>query len=158
MLLNEPQDYTIELLARGRYRLQTGAGVCAFSSPATMRGRAKLYTLSDLGTLLYVGIAQQPMAARLNVGFNASGKGGYHGYKWKGLTQKLALSVWTAEIDGKPSPLRELETVEAEVAFRCREQSGQWPAYQHEIHFYPSLTAHRAAARQIYDHALARHS
>jgi hypothetical protein len=136
MVLNEPQDYSLELVEGGNYRLHANAGVCTFSKPSTVRGLAKLYTVSDAGVLLYVGIAQQPMSSRLKFGFNASGKGGYHGYKWKGLKQRLALSVWTAAIGGKSAPLREMETVEAEVAFRCREQSGQWPAYQHEIHFF----------------------
>lgn len=156
MVLNEPQDYIIELAEGDSYRLRTDAGVCTFSKPSTVRGLAKLYTLSDAGALLYVGIAEQPMSSRLNFGFKASGKGGYHGYKWKGLKQPLALSVWTAQIDGQPASLREMETVEAEVAFLCRQQSGQWPAYQHEIHFYPSLPEHRAAAQRIYDYALSR--
>lgn len=157
MMLNEPQDYTIELVEGGGYCLSTGAGVCSFSKPSTVRGLAKLYTVCSDGVLCYVGIAQQPMSSRLSFGFNASGRGGYHGYKWKGIKKKLALSVWTAQIDEKPVPLREMETVEAEVAFRCREQSGQWPAYQHEIHFYPSFVEHRVAAHRIYDHALSRH-
>ncbi len=156
MVLNQPQDYTIELLDGGSYRLRTPTGVCTFSKPATVRGLAKLYTLSGAEGLLYVGIAKQPMSSRLNFGFKASGKGGYHGYKWKGLKQRMVLSVWTVSVDGKPAPLREMETVEAEVAFCCRERSGQWPAYQHEIHFYPSSPAHRAAAQQIYDHAVSK--
>ena len=156
MVLNEPQDYMIELVNGGGYRLHAEAGVCTFSKPSTVRGLAKLYTVSHAGVLLYVGIAEQPMSSRLNFGFKASGKGGYHGYKWKRLKQRLALSVWTAKVGGKPAPLREMETVEAEVAFCCRAQSGRWPAYQHEIHFYPSLPAHRAVAQRIYDHALSR--
>ena len=79
MVLNEPQDHTIELVDGGSYRLQKDAEVCTFSKPSTVRGLAKLYTVSDAGALLYVGIAQQPMSSPLNVGFNASGKGGYHG-------------------------------------------------------------------------------
>ena len=153
-MLNEPQEYTLELVDGGSYRLHTEAKVCTFAKPSTVRGLAKRYTVSDAGALFYVGIAEQPMSSRLSFGFNASGKGGYHGYKWKGLRQRLALSVWTAQIGGNPAPLREMETIEAEVAFRCREQSGQWPAYQHEIHFYPSLPGHRAAAQRIYDHAV----
>jgi hypothetical protein len=156
MVLNEQQDYSIELTDGGSYRLLAATGVCKFSKPWTVRGLAKLYTLSEAGQLLYVGIAEQPMSSRLNFGFKASGKGGYHGYKWKGLKQRLALSVWTARVDGKPAALREMETVEAEVAFCCRERSGQWPAYQHEIHFYPSSPEHRAAAQRIYEHALSR--
>jgi hypothetical protein len=156
MTLNKPQDYTLELVEEGSYQLRTEVGICTFSKPATARGLAKLYTLSDAGVLLYVGIAQQPMSSRLNFGFKASGKGGYHGYKWKSLKQRLALSVWTAQINGQPASLREMETTEAEVAFCCRQQSGQWPAYQHEIHFYPSFARHRDAAQRIYDHAISR--
>lgn len=156
MILDEPQDYIIELVDGGRYRLCTNGGICTFSRPSTIRGLAKLYTLSDAGALIYVGIAEQSMSRRLNFGFKATGRGGYHGYKWKGLKQRLALSVWTAQVNGQPACLREMETVEAEVAFCCRQQSGQWPAYQHEIHFYPSLPEHRTAAHRIYDHALSR--
>lgn len=114
----------------------------------------KLYTLSAAGKLLYVGVASQPMSSRLSFGFRAKGKGGYHGYKWKKLRHRLNLSIWTAELEGNITTLRDLETVEAEVAFLCRQQSGQWPEFQHEIHFYPSLDLHRDAAREIYFHAI----
>jgi hypothetical protein len=154
MTLNEPQNYWIELLEGGSYRLLSTTGGCSFAKPATVRGVAKLYTLSDAGTLIYVGIAKQPMSSRLNFGFKANGESGYHGYKWKNLQQRLYLSVWTAQIDGEYAPLRELETVEAEVVFLCRLQSGRWPLYQHEIHFYPSDELHREAAKTIYNHAV----
>ena len=95
MTLNEPQDYAIELVERGGYRLRTEVGICTFSKPSTVRGLAELYTLFDAGALFYVGIAEQPMSSRLNFGFKASGEGGYHGCKWKTLKQRLALSVWT---------------------------------------------------------------
>lgn len=157
MILNEPQDYWIELLEGGAYRLSSESGVCSFSKPATVRGVAKLYTLSDRGVLIYVGIAQQPMSSRLNFGFKANGEAGYHGYKWKKLQQRLRLSVWTASHEGRYVALRELETVEAEVAFLCRQKSGQWPEYQHEIHFYPSETHHRDAAEKIYGHVITNH-
>jgi hypothetical protein len=94
------------------------------------------------------------MSSRLSFGFRAKGKGGYHGYKWKKLRHRLNLSIWTAELEGNITTLRDLETVEAEVAFLCRQQSGQWPEFQHEIHFYPSLDLHRDAAREIYFHAI----
>lgn len=157
MILNEPQNYWIEVLDGGSYRLLTESGTCNFSKPATLRGMAKLYTLSDAGSLIYVGIALQPMSARLNFGLKAKGKAGYHGYKWKNLQRQLRLSVWTAQKDGSFVPLRELETVEAEVAFLCRQRSGQWPLYQHEIHFHPSKENHRRAAERIYSHAVTDH-
>lgn len=157
MILNEPQNYWIELLSEGAYRLSSESGVCNFTRPATIRGVAKLYTLSEGGALIYVGIAQQPMSSRLNFGFKANGKSGYHGYKWKNLQQRLRLSVWTASHEGIYLALRELETVEAEVAFLCRHKSGQWPMYQHEIHFYHSEERHREAAKKIYRHAITNH-
>jgi hypothetical protein len=103
----------------------------------------------------YVGVAQQPMSARLSNGFKANGKGGYHGYKWKFLDTTLKLSIWTAKLHGAYAPLREFETIEAEVAYLCRERAGQWPTHQHEIHFYPSEAWHREIAARIYDHAIA---
>jgi hypothetical protein len=157
MKLNEPQDYKLNLNPGGAYELSTASGVVSFSSPASTRGVAKLYTLSHGGKLIYVGIAQQPMSSRLNYGFKADGKGGYHGYKWKHLSHQLSLSIWTASVGGDYVPLREMETIEAEVAFLCRKLSGQWPEFQHEIHFYASQSHHREAAERIYSHATAIH-
>ena len=154
MKLSTPQTYAIEIPDKGPYRLFDRGERCKFSKPASSGKHPKLYTLSDEGKLIYVGIASQSMSSRLSFGFRASGKGGYHGYKWKLLRHRLVLCVWTAEQESKPVVLRELETVEAEVAFLCRQRSGQWPAYQTEIHFYPSSTVHRAAAAKIYAHAV----
>ena len=154
MTLNTPQDYTVEIVDGIRYAIRASGVLCSFTAPATTRGLPKLYTVSRDGALVYVGIAEQPMSARLNFGFKASGKGGYHGYKWKHLTERLALSVWTAHDEGGTVSIREMETVEAEVAFLCRLESHQWPAFQHEIHFYASTEAHRVAAKTIYDHAI----
>lgn len=154
MKLHTPQTYHLELFDDGPYRLFSDGAVCKFSKPASTKKHPKLYTLSAAGKLLYVGVASQPMSSRLSFGFRAKGKGGYHGYKWKKLRHKLNLSIWTAELEGNITTLRDLETVEAEVAFLCRQQSGQWPEFQHEIHFYPSLDLHRDAAREIYFHAI----
>jgi hypothetical protein len=138
MKLNNPQNYTLRLLPEAGYELSQGSKKVTFTKPASTRGVAKLYTLSHAGKLLYVGIAQQPMSGRLNFGFKAEGKGGYHGYKWNRLTQNIKLLIWTASIDDDYVSLREMETIEAEVAYLCRYKSGQWPEYQHEIHFFPS--------------------
>ena len=154
MKLCFPQTYSIEIPDEGPYRLYLEGKLCKFSKPASTSKHPKLYTLSAEGVLAYVGIASQSMSSRLSYGFRANGKSGYHGYKWKLLRHRLVLSVWTAEVEGNPVGLRELETVEAEVAFLCRQQSGQWPTYQHEIHFYPSEPHHREAALRIYEHAV----
>jgi hypothetical protein len=154
MKLGQPQNFYLELVADSSYRLSDVGGPCKFSAPASARGAAKLYTVAAAGILIYVGVAAQPMSSRLNFGFKATGKGGYHGYKWKGLRDRLSLAVWTATLDEKPAAFQDLETVEAEVVFLCREQSGQWPAYQHEIHFHGSDARHRACAASIYSHAI----
>ena len=154
MKLNDPQNYTLRLHPEAGYELSQGSKKVTFSKPASTRGVAKLYTLSHAGKLLYVGIAQQPMSGRLNFGFKADGKGGYHGYKWKHLTQKLKLSIWTAASNEEYASLREMETIEAEVAYLCRHNSGQWPEYQHEIHFFFSSSIHRKASMKIYNHAI----
>ena len=154
MILSEPLNFYLELLADSRYQLTNAGGLCKFAAPATVRGLAKLYTVAAAGALIYVGVADQPMSSRLTLGFRANGKGGYHGYKWKQLRSRLNLTVWTAMIGDRRATFRELETVEAEVAFLCRQRSGQWPAYQHEIHFYESDAGHRAAAEGVYSHAV----
>jgi hypothetical protein len=154
MKLNQPQDYELILLPGGAYELRNSDGITKFTSPASVRGIGKLYTLSNSGRLLYVGIAQQPMSSRLNYGFKANGKGGYYGYKWKHLSHALTLSIWTATEDDQYISLREMETIEAEVAFLCRKSADQWPEFQHEIHFYASLKRHRLAAEIIYSHAV----
>lgn len=156
MKLNPPQDYSIEVSVEGEYRLFSAGAICTFSKPASTGKLAKLYTISDADHLIYVGIAEQAMSSRLSYGFRANGKGGYYGYKWKGLRHRLSLSVWTAMENEVPVPVRALETVEAEVAFLCRHLSSQWPEYQHEIHFYKSNSAHRKAAEIIYAHAIQR--
>lgn len=151
--LAAPQRYALLVNDDGSYSLSSGGVQCRFMPPASTRGIAKLYTLSLNRELVYVGIAEQPMSSRLNFGFKANGRGGYHGYKWKTLRVPITLHVWTAQRAEASATLRELETVEAEVAFLCRQVSGQWPVYQHEIHFYPSSERHRIAARTIYERA-----
>jgi hypothetical protein len=153
LALLPPQQYYLQIHDAG-YTLSSDGNACTFSSPASTRGVAKLYTLAHRTSLLYVGIATQPMSSRLTYGFRAKGKGGYYGYKWKNLRHELKLSVWTARMGDAPASLRDLETVEAEVAFLCRHRSGQWPQYQHEIHFYPSAEHHRLGASLVYEHAV----
>ena len=154
MKLASPQAYSLQLFDEGPYGLSVDGAICKFSRPASASKHPKLYTLAVAGKLVYVGGASQSMSARLSLGFRANGKGGYHGYKWKNLRNVLSLNVWSAEHDGRPATLRDFETVEAEVAFLCRRESGQWPEFQHEIHFYRSLPRHRDAATEIYLHAV----
>ena len=153
MVLNNPIEFEL-VLSGGVYQLLRDSSPVKFTKPLSTRGVAKLYTVSIAGSLAYVGISQQPMSSRLRYGFRADGANGYHGYKWKGHEGVVRLSVWTATVGGDYVSLRELETVEAEVAFLCRLNGGQWPAHQHEIHFFASEQRHRDAALKIYDDAV----
>lgn len=154
--LCSPQEFDIQLTEEGSYLLRQDGKRCKFSAPASTGKLAKIYTVAHEGALLYVSIATQSMSGRLSLGLRAMGEGGYHGYKWRELRQPLALTVWTALLAEGSAPIRELETVEAEVAYECRRHSGQWPAFQHEIHFFLSNAAHRQAAVQVYEHAITR--
>jgi hypothetical protein len=154
LALNAHQEYSLQPIDGGGYTLSQLGRRCTFSAPASTKGVAKLYTVSHEATLLYVGITQQRIGTRLKYGFRAEGKSGYHGYKWKLLRHEIRLDIWTARLLDGSAKLRDLETVEAEVAFLCRQQSGHWPKFQHEIHFYQSNEHHRAAAKTVYEHAV----
>lgn len=151
MRLNAPSCYQLRVEG-GRYTLLANGEPSRFTAPASLTGVPKLYTVADGQSLLYVGIAIRSMAVRLRDGFLASGKTGYWGYKWKGLNQTVHLTVWTGTRSGAELSRRDLEAIEAEVAFLCRNHSGQWPSYQNEIHFQPSERWHRDAAARIYQH------
>lgn len=155
MTLDEPFCYDLAV-SEGAYRVLREGKSAKFCAPVSTVGVSKLYTVSAGASLLYVGIAERSMSARLAHGFRAAGEHGYHGYRWKGLNATLRLSVWTARLNGAFASILELKTIEAEVAFCCRHVSGQWPTHQLEVHFHPSDDRHRRAAEKIYDHAVAR--
>ena len=153
MNLSEPQEYNLKIGNDFSYELSQSGKLCKFSRPATVRGIAKLYTVTMGKTLIYVGIAKQPMSSRLNYGFKSNGKAGYHGYKWKNIREDLKLNVWVAKSGNEYVSLSDIEVIEAEVAYLCRHLSGQWPTYQHEIHFHQSKHIHRKLAQAIYENA-----
>lgn len=55
--------------------------------------------------------------------------------------------MWVEE--GSDGGLNDLETVEAEVVFLIRQEYGQWPEHQTEIHFHRSSAEHRKLARMV---------
>ena len=152
--IEKSQIYTLRLKKFGKYELLENKKKARFSKPASASKIAKLYTLSLNKKIIYVGITSRSLATRLRDGFKATGKTGYYGYKWKSLKEELILHIWTATEDGKLISLREMETIEAEVVFLCRSDSGQWPEYQNEIHFFESHENHRQAAKKIYSSVL----
>jgi len=135
------------------FKLSFDAKKCAakFSGLANTK-LPKLYVVVADGELIYVGVTRRTMRARLYGGWNANGKNGYHGYAWRHNRTTADLYDWCQE-DAPEGSSRDLETVEAEVAFLIR-RAGQWPEGQTEIHFHPSQKEHREWAARIMQHVL----
>jgi hypothetical protein len=97
----------------------------------------KIYVVKSEKEFLYVGYASQSLISRLNQGFRAAGKNGYHGYKWKKLERvEIHVFVFPILVDTDPKESRlYFEAIEAELVFKIRTQTGKWPDYQNEIHF-----------------------
>lgn len=148
MKLNGPHKYQLIITDRSA-SVRAPDGTPHFVTPATERNKPKLYVASKDGELLYVGVTNQPMSVRLRGGLTADGAHGYYGYAWGKKNQSIRLDIWY--LDGEDIKPTDLETIEAEVVFLYRYQSGQWPQAQTEIHFYPSGTIHRECAKQIVD-------
>jgi len=110
----------------------------------------KLYIASIDSKPIYVGITKQGIRDRLWRGWNAKGASGYYGYAWRHGQSPVVLDVW-CHMDAVERNERDIETVEAEVVHLIR-AAGQWPAFQTEIHFYPSSPRHRKVAADIMSH------
>lgn len=149
MQIQGPENYKLSYTP-SQFTVSCADGSNRFSGIAKSRA-PKLYIASINGTPIYVGITKQPMQQRLRYGWTANGKSGYHGYAWRRNGAAAELSVW-AHSDAIDRNTREIETVEAEVVFLIRKRTGQWPAFQTEIHFYQSTDRHREIASQILAH------
>lgn len=88
--------YTITVRRNGIYLVAAldGKKEKHFVKPDTRPG-PKLYLVGLAGKLLYVGITNRPMSARISMGLKAKGKNGYHGYAWKSIRKPMALHVIT---------------------------------------------------------------
>lgn len=154
MKLNPAQEYELTLKNDLSYELKANNIVCKFSSPASKKNLAKLYTVTENKVLLYIGITSQSMSSRLNSGLKSKGKNGYHGYKWKGIRSGLTLRIWTIQEKELYISHSDVEAIEAEVAFLCRHLSKNWPKYQNEIHFQASSKEHKKIAKKLYKGAI----
>ncbi|EJC70427.1 hypothetical protein Rleg5DRAFT_6235 [Rhizobium leguminosarum bv. viciae WSM1455] len=148
MLLNGPERYSLSYTSEN-FTVLCNKGTSKFSGLAVSKN-PKLYIASVDGNPIYVGITKQRMQARLRYGWSAAGVHGYHGYAWRHSGDTAVLDVWE-HADAVERSERDIETIEAEVVYLIR-QHGQWPAFQTEIHFYPSNEEHRELARQILGH------
>ena len=127
-----------------------GERVRSFRGLAARRGVEKLYVVKANDEFAYVGITNQPMAARLRYGFNPNTETGYHGYAWRHL-DGIDLYVWPAKWLDRD----QIEAIEAELVYAIRKNTGRWPVHQTEIHFHnpPADVAarHRRIARALLD-------
>jgi len=122
-----------------------GHTINKFAAPASTNKLAKLYIIKSGIEIVYVGITSQSVRERLRLGFNAKGEKGYHGYKWKNLSQ-VEMLVWYFP----DSALSAVESVEAEIVYLIRLHSGLWPKHQMEIHFHQSAKNEIYLAEAIY--------
>ena len=148
MRLNGPNRYHVTITKRSA-TVKAPNGTPHFVDPATAKRLPKLYVASKEGVLLYAGVTSQSMSVRLRGGLTADGAHGYYGYSWGKKNQEICLDVWY--LDGEGIKPTDLETIEAEVVFLYRQESGQWPQEQTEIHFHPSGNIHREFARRVVD-------
>ena len=146
MKLLGPEQYRLRFNTR-RFELLPLSGTSQVSERVRAR-RPKLYVIASYGQPVYVGITNQPIRARLRLGWNADGSTGYYGYAFRRHLREARLFVWFHPRTRGKAAIRDLETVEAEVAYLVRKQR-QWPRFQTEIHFYPSRAVHRKAAKAV---------
>lgn len=112
-----------------------------FSSQLTKNKVPKIYILKIKGEVVYIGYTSQSITTRLKGGLKADGKNGYHGYKWKNVTDEMELLVFVFKnvLTGIKEQDKELimfiEAIEAELVYQVRSQTGNWPKFQNEIHF-----------------------
>ena len=92
-----------------------------------------------------MGITSQAMSSRLRGGFIDNGHYGYHGYKWKDEIKQAELLVWSFVDKTKDC----VEAIEAELVYYIRNETGNWPKYQMEIHFHEASEEERQVARYI---------
>jgi hypothetical protein len=118
-----------------------------FVSPMTKVG-FKLYIICHSGIVLYVGVTNRPIRERLRFGEHPDGTSGYHGYKWMEEPGFYDLFTWNVTCDGD-DPRIQIETLEAEIVFTIRTQTGQWPSGQTEIHFHESNEKDRALSLEM---------
>ncbi|MDZ7742215.1 MAG: hypothetical protein U5Q03_10795 [Bacteroidota bacterium] len=135
-----------------------GTFVKQFEAPVTTKS-PKIYLVKHKDEIVYVGFTTDSISNRLRTGlapgrYNkddidpSEGSHGYHGYKWKVL-DKVDLYVWVFEGIELPKekekldPIKQMfENIESEMVFQIKQQTGRWPKYQSEIHFYSQFDGH----------------
>lgn len=140
------QKYRIVLRNREIESIESeGHKINNFEQPATKNKLPKLYVVKSGAKVIYIGIASRNMRSRLRYGFQAKGKGGYHGYKWKDLSE-VDILIWYFPKE----KMDRIKALEAELVYLVRKNSGEWPSYQTEIHFRNTTDDEVRAAEEIF--------
>ena len=121
-----------------------GHKVKSFTQPVTKNKLPKLYVVKYESKVIYVGVTSQSIRNRLRYGLEADGKHGYHGYKWKHLSE-VDILIWCL-----PQGLDCIEAIEAELVYLIRQRIGKWPKYQMEIHFHETSDGETQTAKEIF--------
>lgn len=103
------------------------------------------------GDYWYVGEAHTSIKKRFQRGFTSyryalrndgKGRNGYAGYKWikPGMELRASTTAKVHVITFLDETIHRefVEAIEGELAFHIRKETGDWPRYQNEIHFYSS--------------------
>jgi len=147
MQVKNYQRYRIMLENRRIASIEIGGRkVRGFTQPATKNKLPKLYVVKSGSEVIYVGITSQSIRNRLRYGLEAQGKSGYHGYKWKDLSEVDSL-IWCFPKESRDR----VEAVEAELVYLFRQHTGKWPKYQMEIHFHDASEDEIKAAEAIFE-------
>lgn len=115
-----------------------------FDKPAT-EVMFKLYVVKYETKIVYVGITKQSMSNRLRQGLQAKGEQGYHGYQWMDKNE-VDIRIYCYPDKDK----NWVETVEAELVYQIRNETGEWPECQTEIHFHNATEEQKEEAAEIY--------
>jgi hypothetical protein len=127
--------------------------VCHNSLLARQSGY-KLYVVTNLDQVLYVGVTRTSFISRLRLGHMriANPLNGYHGYKWLRGAHARILHLYLFNLESLMqqaptcAPKELAERLESELVFAIRAATGAWPMAQHEIHFH-NLVEHPELAR-----------
>jgi hypothetical protein len=144
------EKYTLQIhdKADGTCSLSLKSAEEKSESYALKKERRKIYLISSLRKILYVGEADTSMKTRLQRGCipynyfikNKIAQNGYYGYKWLNKNNNperlLTLSVAIFEPEHDPKENRNIiEAIEGELVYLIRQNTGEWPYFQQEIHF-----------------------
>jgi hypothetical protein len=145
------QQFSFEIESISPLRVRSPEGITKFTG-ALNHHCSKVYVISADNEIVYVGSSKQPIRSRLDGALKVKGDRGYRGYPWKNSQQKLTLDVWLFSNYEllKGSRCMNAETIEAEVVFLIRLNTGNWPKHQAEIHFHHALEEHKQIASKIY--------